>query len=61
MNRISTEIKKQLNSFNENLSAYKTNRSLGVATISVNPIKKSTGAATISINPARHNSRANAS
>ena len=39
---------------NENLSAYKTNRSSGVATISINPNKKYTGAATISVNPARH-------
>ena len=54
MNRISTEIGMQLNSFNENLSAYKANRSSGVVTISVNPNKKSTGAATICINPARH-------
>ena len=61
MNRISTEIGKQLNSFSENLSAYKTNRSSGVATISVNPNKMSTGAATISVNPVRHTSRANAS
>ena len=60
MNRISIEIGMQLNSFNENLSAYKANRSSGVATISINPNKKSTGAATICINPARHTtSRAN--
>ena len=58
---ISTEIGKQRNSFNENISAYKANRSLGVATISIKPNKKSTGAAKISINPARHTSRANAS
>ena len=51
----------QFNSFNENLSACKANRSSGVARISVNPNKKSTGGATISINPARHTSRANAS
>ena len=57
--RISTEIGKELNSFNENLSAYKSNRSSGVATISVKPNKKSTGAATISFNPARHTSRVN--
>ena len=61
MNRISTEIGKQINSFNENLSAYKANRSSGVATISVNPNKKSTGTATISVNPVRHTPRANAS
>ena len=52
----------QLNSFNENCSAYKANRSSGVATISINPNKKSTGAVTISINPGRHTySRTNAS
>ena len=61
MNRISTWIGMQLNSFNENLSAYKSNRSSGVGTISVNPNKKSTGVATISVNPARHTSRTNAS
>ena len=32
---------------------FKTNRSLQVATISVNPNTRSAGAATISINPAR--------
>ena len=53
MNRISIEIGMQLNSFNENLSAYKANRSSGVATVSVNPSNKSVGAATISVNPAR--------
>ena len=53
MNRITTEIRMQLNSFNENLSAYKANRSSGVAKISVNQNKRSTGAATISVNPAR--------
>ena len=51
----------QLKSFNENLSAYKVNRSLGVATINISPNKKSTGAATISVNPVRHTSTANAS
>ena len=51
MSRISTEIGMQLN---ENMSAYKANRSSGVATISINPNKKSSGAATISVNPARH-------
>ena len=61
MNRIITEIGIQLNSFNENLLAYKANQSSGVATISVNPNKKSTGAAAISVNSARHTSRANAS
>ena len=61
MNRVSTEIGMQLNSFNENLSAYKANKSSGVAIISINPNKKSTGAATISFNPARHTSKAIAS
>ena len=42
----------QLNSFNENLSAYKANRSSG-STTSVNPSNKSAGAATINVNPAR--------
>ena len=55
------KIGKQLNSFNENLSAYKANRSSGVAAISVSPNKKSTGAATISVNPVRQTSRANVS
>ena len=53
MNRISTAKGMQLNSFNENLSAYKANRSSGVATVSVNPSNKSVGAATVSVNPAR--------
>ena len=61
MNRISTKIGKQLNSFNGNLSAYKANRSSGVATISVNPNKRFTGAATINVNPVRHTSRADIS
>ena len=64
MNRISIEIGMQLNSFNENLSAYKANRSSGVATVSElrgNPNKKSTGTTTISVNSARHTSRANVS
>ena len=61
MNIISTEIGKQLNSFNENLSAYRANRSSGVATISVNPSKKCTGAATTSVNHVRNSSSANAS
>ena len=39
--------------FNANHPAFKTNRSSGVATISVNPNTRSAGAATISINPAR--------
>ena len=59
INRISTEIGKQLNSFNENLSAYKANRSSGEATISLSPNKRSTGAAIIIVNPPRHTSRAN--
>ena len=41
--------------------AFKTNRSSGAATISVNPKLRFTGAAAISINPARHTSKANAS
>ena len=53
MNRISTAKGMQLNSFNENFSACKANRSSGVATVSVNPSNKSVGAATISVNPAR--------
>ena len=39
--------------FNENHPAFKTNRSSGVVTISVNPNMRSAGAATININPAR--------
>ena len=61
INRISTDIGKQLINFNENLSAYKANRSSGVATISENSNKRSVGGATISVNPVRHTSRANAS
>ena len=61
INRISTDIGKQLNNFNENLSAYKANRSSGVATTSVNSNKRSAGGATISVNPARYTSRANVS
>ena len=61
MNRINTDLGKQLNSFNENLSAYKVNRSSGVATVSDNPNKNSTGAAAISVNPARHTSKDNTS
>ena len=59
--RFSTEIGKHFHNFNEDLPAYKANRSSGVATISINPNKKSTVAATISINPARHTSRPKAS
>ena len=47
--------------FNKNHPAFKTNRSSGVATISVNPNTRSKGATTIGINPARHTSQANAS
>ena len=61
MNRISAEIGKQLNSLNENLSGYKTNRSSGVVTISVNPNTKFTRAPTICVKPARHTSKANTS
>ena len=61
MDRISTKIGKQLNSFNENLSVYKANRISGIATISVNVNKKSLGAGTISVNPVRYTIRANAS
>ena len=61
MNRICSEIEKQLNSFNEDVSAYKANRNSGVATISVNPNMKSTGAATINVNRARHTWRVNTS
>ena len=59
MNKISSEIGKQFNNFNENLTAYKVNRNSGEATISVNPNKSiATGEATISVNPIT--SRANA-
>ena len=61
MNRICSEIEKQLNSFNEDISAYKANRNSGVATISANPNMKSTGAATINVNRARHTWRVNTS
>ena len=54
MNRICSEIEKQLNSFSEDVSAYKANRNSGVATINVNPNMKSTGAATINVNRAIH-------
>ena len=62
INKISDEIGKKLETFNNSLTAYnKTKSSTGVATISINPNKtKATGAATISINP-RNISRANAS
>ena len=59
MNRICSEIEKQLNSFSEDVSAYKANRNSGVATISVNPNMKST--ATINVNRARHTWRVNTS
>ena len=42
----------QLHGFNENHPAFKTNRSSGIATTSVNPNTRSAGAATIGINPA---------
>ena len=42
----------ELHGFNENHPAFKTNRSSGVATTSVNPNTRSAGAATIGINPA---------
>ena len=61
INRISTEIGKHLNSFNENLSAYKANRSSGVTTISVNSNKRSTEAAIISVKLAKHISKDKAS
>ena len=54
MNRICSEIEKQLNSFSEDVSAYKANRNSGVATINVNPNMKSTGVATINVNRAIH-------
>ena len=62
INKISDEIGKKLETFNNSLTTYnKTKSSTGVATISINPKKtKVTGAATISINP-RNTSRANAS
>ena len=60
INRISTEFRKYLNGFNENLSAYKANRSSRVATVSINSNKRSKKAATISVNSARHTSRTNA-
>ena len=61
MNRICSEIEKQLNSFSEDVSAYKANRNSGVATINVNPNMKSTGAATINVNRAIHTWRVNTS
>ena len=54
----------QLNSFNENLSAYNVNRSSGIATISElrgSPNKKSTETTTISVKSGKHTSRANVS
>ena len=62
INKISDEIGKKLETFNNSLTTYnKTKSSTGVATISINSKKtKVTGAATISINP-RNTSRANAS
>ena len=61
INKISNEIGKKLETFNDSLTAYKANSSTKVATISVNPNKtKAMGAATISVNP-KSTSRANAS
>ena len=61
INKISDEIGKKLETFNNSLTTYnKTKSSTGVATISINPNKtKTMGAATISVNP-RNTSRANA-
>ena len=61
ISRISTKIGKQINSFNDYISAYQAIKSTWVATVSINPNKKSTGTATISFNPARNTSKANAS
>ena len=61
INRISTEFRKYLNGFNENLSAYKANSSSRVATVSINSNKRSKKAATISVDSAQHTSRTNAS
>ena len=62
MNKISDEIGKKSETFNNTLTAYnKAISSTGVATISINPNKtKATGATTININP-RNTSRTNAS
>ena len=62
INKISDEIGKKLETFNNSVTAYnKAKDSTGIATISINPNKtKATGAATISINP-RNTSRPNAS
>ena len=61
INKISNEIGKKLETFNDSLIAHKAKSSTGVATISINPNKtKAMGAATISVNP-KSTSRANAS
>ena len=62
INKISNEIGKKLENFNDSLTAYnKAKRSTGVVTFSINPDKtKTTQAATININ-SKSTSRANAS
>ena len=62
INKISDEIGKKLETFNNSLTTYnKTKSSPGVATIRINPNKaKDTGTATIIVNP-RNTSRVNAS
>ena len=52
---------KQLNSFNENPSVKKVNKSSEVATTSSKPNKRSTGANTVRVNSTRHTSRTNVS
>ena len=61
INKISNEIGKKLETFNNSLTTYnKTKSSTGVVTISISPNKtKTMGVATISVNP-RNTSRANA-
>ena len=52
INKISNEIRKKLETFNDNLIAHKAKNSIGVATISINPNKtKAMEVATISLNP----------
>ena len=61
INKISNEIGKKLETFNDSLIAHKAKSSTGVATISINPNKtKVMRAATISVN-SKSTSRANAS
>ena len=61
INKISNEIGKKLETFNDSLIVYKAKSSTRVGTISINPNKtKAMGAATISVNP-KSTSRANAS